>query len=115
MNQVAGFPPPFADPTAALAPPMWYVGNKDDYIEFGYAIAQSGEVVLTSALTLNSRGVTEPFLVESWRRNEAIEHAITMVKDAKEFLKEDGFKLDGNKSSEQFIKSLRALLGITLQ
>lgn len=116
MNQATGsFPPAFADPSLPASAPLWYVGNRDDYIEFGFALSSAGEVVLTSALTCNSRGLCEPFLVESWRRNEAIEQALSLVKDAKLYLKEEGFKLDDNTTAEDFVKALRAALGITLQ
>lgn len=112
MNQA--MPPGFLDPTKPLAP-MWYVGNQDDHIELSFALNTSGEVVLNSFLHLESRGVSETFLIEPWRRHEAIEQAMGLVRDAKEYLKEEGFKLDDNKTSEEFINALRTALGITLQ
>jgi hypothetical protein len=112
MNQAV--PPGFIDPTTNLAP-VWYVGNQDDYIELDFALSTAGEVVLNSFLHLESRGVSETFLIEPWRRHEVLEQAVALVEDAKEYLKEEGFKLDNNKTPEKFITALRTALGITLQ
>lgn len=114
MNSAPSFPPAFADPSVRFTP-RWYVGTADDLIEFDFSLTADGTVVLQSLLSLNSTGVFEPFLIEPWRRPEAIEQAISLVKDAKLFLEESDVELDGNKSSDAFITALRVALGFTLQ